>query len=76
MLPWNTTIYYYEMSDGSFVRSDLFYTYDFGIRIYQVEYGHVLCIMEDKTVLKEPRYITPPEWTLILMKAKGISKGS
>lgn len=71
---WNSVCYYYEMSDGSIVKSEMFYAYDYGIRIYQEQQGHILCIMEDKTVLHDPRYITPQEWTFIVMRCKGITE--
>ena len=72
-MSWDSQIvYYYEMADGSLVKSDLFYTYDYGVRIYQHEMGHITCIMEDKWVLELPRYITQEEWTIILLKSNGV----
>ena len=65
-------IYFYEMEDGSIVKSDLFYTYDYGIRIYKYQYGHMICIMEDKWVLDPPRYITENDWTIIMLKSNGV----
>jgi len=69
---WPDTHYYYEMTDGSFVKSHMFYTYDYGIRIYKYEHGHITCIMEDKWVLDEPRYVSPKDWMLILIKSGGV----
>lgn len=60
------------MEDGSFVTSDLFYTYDYGIRIYKIQYGHILCIMENKWVLEEPKWINPKDWTLMLLRSNGV----
>ena len=71
---WAETHYFYEMEDGSFVKSPMFYTYDYGIRIYKYEQGHILCIMEDKWVLDPPRYIDPKEWTLLLIKSNGVKE--
>jgi hypothetical protein len=72
-MSWDIQItYFYEMDDGSIVKSDLFYTYDYGIRIYKQELGHITCIMEDKWVLELPRYITQEEWTIILLKSNGV----
>ena len=70
---WDDIVYYYEMTDGSIVKSDLFYTYDYGVRIYKQEMGHIICIMEDKWVLENPRYITKEEWTIILLKSNGVT---
>lgn len=72
MTIWDSTRYYYEMQDGTFIKSDLFYTYDYGIRIYKEELGHIICIMEDKWVLDPPKYISKEEWTLILLRSNGV----
>lgn len=69
---WSDTHYYYEMEDGSFIKSHMFYTYDYGIRIYKYEQGYITCIMEDKWVLEEPRYVSYEQWTFILLKSGGV----
>lgn len=52
--------------------SNLFYTYDYSDKIYKCMNGHIFCIMEDKWVLEEPRYISPNEWCMILLKCNDI----
>ena len=72
MPEWQDTHYYYEMHDGTFVKSQMFFTYDYGVRIYKYEQGYIICIMEDKWVLDPPKLIDPKDWTMMLLKSGGV----
>ena len=67
-------LYYYQHSNGEMTVSDLFYTYDYSEKIYKIMNGHVFCIMEDKWVLEEPRYVEEHDWCIILMKCNGVKR--
>ena len=67
-------LYYYQMSDGNLLVSDMFYTYDFGEKIYCVESGHIELLIENKKVFNPPKKITPQEWTAILLKSNVVTR--
>ena len=67
-------LYYYQHSNGDMTVSHMFYTYDYSEKIYKIVNGHVFCIMEDKWVHEEPRYIPEYDWCLILLKSNGINR--
>lgn len=67
-------LYYYEHSNGEMTVSDMFYTYDYSEKIYKNVDGHVFCIMEDKWVLDEPRYVSDHDWCMILLKCNGVKR--
>ena len=67
-------LYYYEHDDGTMTVSDMFYTYDYSDKIYKIMNGHVFCIMEDKWVLEDPRYISEQDWCMILLKSNGVHR--
>lgn len=67
-------LYYYKMENGDLLVSDMFYTYDFGEKIYCVESGYVELLIEDKQVFNPPKRISPQEWTAILLKSNVVTK--